>query len=302
MRSLFWIGLIFFVILNVAVYWMLGRWLQPLRPMLKAINKMEHGDLSTRLPNFDLPEFDRIGHSLNRMAESLAAERQLEENRQLTALIQEHIEDERRSLARELHDGLGQYVTAIKTFAVAIAKKTEKDSSKVNLPEISAHAQTIVGAANHIYDGMHDIIRQLRPGSLDNLGLSETLRDMVNHTQKQYPNLKMRLDLAGNLDNLGENLNINLYRIVQESINNAIKHAEAKNIATKTGALQLTISDDGLGMDIDAVDHANHFGLLGMRERVQGFMGSFHVESEPNANGANKGTTIYINIPARDIN
>jgi signal transduction histidine kinase len=94
---------------------------------------------------------------------------------------------------------------------------------------------------------------------------------------------------------------------VQESINNAIKHADASNIAIKlealqTGALQLTIKDDGMGMDIDAVDHANHFGLLGMRERVQGFMGSFRVDSEPNANVANKGTAIYINIPARDIN
>jgi two-component system, NarL family, sensor histidine kinase UhpB len=297
MQILLWVGLGFFVLLNGVVYWMLGHWLQPLRPMLKAINKMEHGDLTTRLPDFNLPEFDRIGHSLNRMAESLAAERQLEENRQLTALIQSHIEDERRSLARELHDGLGQYVTAIKTFAVAIANKTAKKS-----PDIASNAQTIVAAANHIYDGMHDIIRQLRPGSLDNLGLCETLRDMVNHTQKQYPKLKVSLDLAGNLDNLGENLNINLYRIVQEAINNAIKHAEAKNIhikleATKADALQLTINDDGRGMDIDAVDHANHFGLLGMRERVQGFKGSFNVDSEPNAKAGNKGTTIYINIP-----
>jgi two-component system, NarL family, sensor histidine kinase UhpB len=297
LKTLLWVGVGFFVLLNFAVYWMLGHWLQPLRPMLKAINSMEHGDLSVRLPSFDLPEFDRIGHSLNRMAESMEAERQLEENRQLTALIQEHIEDERRSLARELHDGLGQYVTAIKTFAVAIANKT-KDKS----PEISGHAQTIVGAANHIYDGMHDIIRQLRPGSLDNLGLSETLRDMVNNTQKQHPNLKVNLTLLGKLDGLGENLNINLYRIVQESINNAIKHAEAKNIdikleAATTGALQLTISDDGLGMDIDAVDHSNHFGLLGMRERVQGFKGSFNVDSEPNSTSSNKGTTIYITIP-----
>ncbi len=294
MRRLLIIGAAFFVLLNVAVYWMLGRWLRPLQPMLKAINKMEQGDLSTRLPSFDLPEFDRIGHSLNRMAESLAAERQLEENRQLTALIQSHIEDERRSLARELHDELGQYVTAIKTFAVAIANKTQKKS-----PDISSNAQTIVAAANHIYDGMHDIIRQLRPGSLDNLGLSETLRDAVNNVQKQNPNLNIRLDLSGKLDALGENLNINIYRIVQEAINNAIKHAEAKNIkikleTTKTGALQLTINDDGRGMDINDVDQTNHFGLLGMRERVQGFKGSFNVDSE--LNGKN-GTVIYINIP-----
>jgi two-component system, NarL family, sensor histidine kinase UhpB len=307
MKTLFWIGLAFFVLLNAVVYWMLGHWLQPLRPMLKAINSMEQGDLSVRLPDFDLPEFDRIGHSLNRMAESLAAERQLEENRQLTALIQSHIEDERRSLARELHDELGQYVTAIKTFAVAIANKTQKKS-----PDIASNAQTIVAAANHIYDGMHNIIRQLRPGSLDNLGLSETLRDAINHAQKEHPELKIRLDLSGKLENLGESLNINIYRIVQEAINNAVKHAEASNIeiklsSTKTGALQLTIKDDGKGMDINAVDQTNHFGLLGMRERVQSFKGSFNVDSEPNIEAgnpkfgnpksSNPGTTIYINIP-----
>ncbi len=298
MRYLFFVGLAFFVLLNVIVYWMLGRWLQPLQPMIKAINKMEQGDLTPRLPSFDLPEFDLIGHSLNRMAESLAAERQLEENRQLTALIQSHIEDERRSLARELHDELGQYVTAIKTFAVTIANKTETKA-----PDISGYAQTIVAAANHIYDGMHNIIVQLRPGSLDNLGLAETLKDAVNNLQKQQPDIRINLQLAGKLDALGESLNINIYRIVQESLNNAIKHAEAKNIdikleTTKTGALQLMIKDDGKGMNIHDVDQSNHFGLLGMRERVQSFKGSFNVDSEPHNNtGAKKGTAIYINIP-----
>ncbi len=294
LKILLWVGIGFFVLLNFAVYWMLGHWLQPLQPMLKAINKMEQGDLTQRLPSFDLPEFDRIGHSLNRMAESLTAERELEENRQLTALIQSHIEDERRSLARELHDELGQYVTAIKTFAVTIANKTETKA-----PDISGYAQTIVAAANHIYDGMHNIIRQLRPGSLDNLGLSETLKDAVNHVQAQYPNLKISLDLSGKLEGLGESLNINIYRIVQEAINNAIKHAEAKNIeikleATKTGALQLMVKDDGKGMNIHDVDQSNHFGLLGMRERVQSFGGSFNVDSEPENR---RGTAIYINIP-----
>jgi two-component system, NarL family, sensor histidine kinase UhpB len=294
MRYLFFVGFAFFILLNVIVYWMLGHWLQPLQPMIKAINKMEQGDLTPRLPSFDLPEFDLIGHSLNRMAESLAAERQLEENRQLTTLIQTHIEDERRSLARELHDELGQYVTAIKTFAVTIANKTETKA-----PDISSHAQTIVAAANHIYDGMHNIIRQLRPGSLDNLGLAETLKDAVNHLQKQQPNIQISLQLSGKLESLGESLNINIYRIVQESLNNAIKHAEAKNIevslsTTKTGALQLMIKDDGKGMDIHEVDQTNHFGLLGMRERVQSFGGSFNVDSEPENKA---GTAIYINIP-----
>jgi two-component system sensor histidine kinase UhpB len=161
-----------------------------------------------------------------------------------------------------------------------------------------------VAAANHIYDGMHNIIRQLRPGSLDNLGLSETLRDIVNQLQNEHPNINIKLNLEGSLDKLGESLNINIYRIVQEAINNAIKHAEANNIeikleTTKNGDLQLIIKDDGRGMNVHEVDQTNHFGLLGMRERVQGFKGNFNVDSELNLNDnqPNKGTTIYINIP-----
>ena len=431
MRVLFWVGLGFFVLLNVVVYWMLGRWLRPLQPMLKAINQMGQGDLSARLPHFDLPEFGSIAKNFNLMGQSLQkstfenqrlaliaqqtadammihdlngnisfwnaaaqkifgyapqdiigksastlipagqerdlaqnmraindkrhvenhdtqrtardgriidvsisaaplidpstnevigdicsmrditerkhaeiaerkaldAENKLEENRQLTHLIQTHIEDERRSLARELHDELGQYVTAIKTFAVAIANKTREKA-----PDVEASAQTIVAAANHIYDGMHNIISQLRPGSLDNLGLVETLKDMVNNVQKQQPNLQINLNLSGNLNELGESLNINIYRIVQESINDIIKHAQAiqvdiKLAITKVGALELTIKDDGIGMNIDLVDQTNHFGLLGMRERVQGFKGSFQVDSNLNDQNTDNGTTVIISIP-----
>jgi len=290
-RQLMWVGLFFFVLLNLMVYALLSHSLRPIKPILTSINRMERGDLSTRLPTFTLPEFNRIGHSLNRMAESLAMERQLEENRQLTQLIQTHIEDERRSLARELHDELGQYVTAIKTFAVAIVNKA-KDKS----PDIAANAQTIVGAANQIYEGMHSIIRQLRPGALDNLGLSETLRDAMQYWQTLHANVRFELKLNGQLDDLGESLNINVYRIVQESINNALKHAQAKsievNLTLLENELQLLIKDDGVGMNMASVDQSQHFGLLGIRERVQGFHGSFSLLSEPN-----RGTAIHINIP-----
>ena len=292
MQNLFWIWLGFFVALNVGVYWVLGSLLKPLQPILKMINQLEQGDLRARLPHFKLPEFEKIGHSLNRMAESLAVERELEESRQLTHLIQKHIEEERRSLARELHDELGQYVTAIKTFAVTIASKTKEKA-----PEVEASAQTIVAAANHIYDGMHNIIKQLRPGSLDNLGLTETLKDLVNSLQEQYKGLNVNLNLTGALNELGETININVYRIVQESINNAIKHAQATDLRIdltiiENDTLRLVIADNGKGMDIHAVDQTNHFGLLGIRERVQGLHGSFRVDSE-----LGKGTNIIITIP-----
>lgn len=295
-EKLMWMGLGFFLFLNITVYALLSHSLKPIHHILGAINRMEQGDLTVRLEPFKLPEFDTIRLSLNRMAESLEAERQLEENRQLTALIQTHIEDERRSLARELHDELGQYVTAIKTFAVGIANKTVE-----RMPDVSSNAQTIVAAANHIYDGMHDIIRHLRPGALDNLGLCETLKDAVNHLQKQHPEIAFTLDFVGDLDKLGENLNINFYRIVQESLNNAVKHAKATKISVllnqdSAGNVNLCIQDNGVGMNVNLVDQTQHFGLLGMRERTQAFHGQFNIESS-----LNKGTTISIYIPKESI-
>lgn len=419
-RQLMWIALGFFLLLNGMVYWMLGRSLRPVGSILGAIRRMEQGDLTVRLPEFNLPEFTRIGQNLNRMAGSLEtsseenrrlalivkqtgdailihdldgnisfwnpaaerlfgypqqailgksaallatagregelrqnlaaiaqrrlienydtqrltedgrvidvslsaaplidphngqvigeictmrditerkhaieAERKLEENRQLTHLIQRHIEDERRSLARELHDELGQYVTAIKTFAVAIGNKT-----RVKMPDVAAHAQTIAAAADHIYDGMHNIIHQLRPGALDNLGLSETLRDSVAEWQGQHPDVRFSLNFSGKLDSLGETLNINLYRIVQESVTNALRYAQATMLEIsleqqENGTLQLSIKDNGVGMNICNVDQSQHFGLLGMRERTQALHGTFNLDAAPG-----QGTCITVTVPA----
>src|SRR3954453_6425633 len=101
-----------------------------------------------------------------------AAERELEQNRKLTALIQSRLEDERRAIARELHDELAQCVTAIKTIGTAIAGRAGESK-----PDIRDNANTIVSVAAHIYDVVHGIIRRLRPSGLDDLGLAGTLRD-----------------------------------------------------------------------------------------------------------------------------
>jgi two-component system sensor histidine kinase UhpB len=118
----------------------------------------------------------------------------------------------------------------------------------------------------------------------------------------QNPNIKINLQLKGDLQGLGETVSINLYRIVQESLNNALKYAQATAIDVeltemKTGELQLNIKDNGIGMDIEAVDQTEHFGLLGMRERVQALHGSFNVVA-----ALNQGTAIYINIPNHPSN
>jgi hypothetical protein len=248
-------------------------------PFIDPYNNQVVGDICTMR---DITEHNRAEE----------AERKLEETRQLSQIIQHHIEDERRSLARELHDELGQYVTAIKTFAVAISNKAGKAS-----PEITSSAQTIVAAANHIYDGMHNIIRQLRPGVLDNLGLTETLRDAVAQWQTQSPQMKFNLEFLGKLDGLGETLNINLYRIVQESVTNALRYSQASEInitlqRTPDGDISLKVQDNGIGLDVSRLEQSQQFGLLGMRERVQSLNGRYALESAPG-----KGVDIQVYIP-----
>ena len=223
------------------------------------------------------------------------AERQLQQNRQLTQLIQKHVEEERRSLARELHDELGQCVTAIKTIGASIANR-----SRDCAPEIHASSNMIVQVAGRLYDSMHGIVRQLRPSELDNLGLRETLEEAISALQAQHPQLRFRLETRGELDRLGESLNINAFRIVQECLTNVLRHAGASradvlltHAADDRGErLEIEVRDDGRGMIVAGVEAAARYGILGMRERVESLRGSFVLESQPG-----RGVCVKVTLP-----
>jgi len=232
--------------------------------------------------------------SIRDISEKLIAKKsqlQLEKNRQLTTIIQDHIEDERRSLARELHDELGQYVSAIKIFAQSI---TNRSKGKDN--DIQESSLSVTAAANQIYDGMHNIIRKLRPGSLDNLGLKDTLKDLVATWKKQHKTLDIGLRVDADLDNLGEAININVYRIIQEAMNNCVKHADASRvnilIEIKNKNLYLEFADNGVGFNKSILSKTKQFGLVGIQERVNSLRGKFELITEKN-----KGTILKFYIP-----
>lgn len=294
MQRLVWIGLGFFVAVNVLVFWLLGRALRPIGAVLSALGEMERGRLSTRLPPFGLPEFSAISQGFNRMAEALergmAEHRQLEQKRLLTQLIQERVEEERRKLARELHDELGQCITGVKTIAQSLANRASED-----LPEIRSGAQAIVGVAGRMYDAVHDIIRKLRPSVLDNLGLAAALREEVRTVQARHPELAVRLDLDGDLEGLGETRNITIYRVVQEGLTNVLRHAQARDavvrVARTPGAVQVSVEDNGRGMGPGGAG-GYQFGLLGLRERAQALGGRFDLVSAPG-----KGVCVHVTLP-----
>lgn len=223
------------------------------------------------------------------------ARAQLHETRLLTRHLDQVQEAERRHLARELHDELGQCLTAIKTDAVLIRNRSEIADNK-----IYQSAQAIIGTASHIYDVVHNMITRLRPSPLDDLGLMATLEESVSSWQQRQPAIRFSLITEGQLNGLDEATNMTIFRVVQEALTNAVRHAEASNILVKVmrettatdDVLVINIRDDGKGMVVNDFHSDVDFGLLGMRERAQRLGGSFELQSESGA-----GVNLTITIP-----
>ncbi len=232
----------------------------------------------------------------------------VKENRSLTQKILSIQEEERRNLARELHDEMGQALTAIRTDS-HLLKQHLADAPKSIYYQA---ALSIDNIAQRIYGVTYGMMRALRPSALDDLGLSDALRECIANTHLDNSGVKLHLSLSGALNEMPEELNISCYRLVQEALNNCVKHADAKNLwltVTRTDAepdtdgessndaesrLLITIADDGAGFSSEDRSRGKGFGLIGMRERVLALEGTFELNSEPG-----KGTRIEVSLPVR---
>jgi PAS domain S-box-containing protein len=198
-------------------------------------------------------------------------------------------EEERRHLARELHDELGQCVTAIQADAELI-----HELSRQKDPAVATSAQAIVAVSSRMYDVVHNMMQRLRPGVLDDLGLVAALEEEIEAWQGRHPRVTCHFDHHGELMGLGEPVNISLYRIVQESLTNIAKHAEATQVDVRLkhdgSKVSLEIRDNGCGMD--SAKPGRGLGLIGMRERAEALGGTLVV-----ASGPERGTTITVGIP-----
>ncbi len=225
-----------------------------------------------------------------------AAENQLRETRLLTQHMAEVQESERRHLARELHDELGQCLTAIKTDAVVIRNRTETSE-----PKVFTSAQAIIDVASHIYDVVHNMITRLRPSPLVDLGLLATLQESIAAWQQRQPEINFELNVSGKLDHLNEAMNMTVFRVVQEALTNAVRHADATTLSVtvenkldeqQREQLIIDITDNGKGMEVHDFHSDVDFGLLGMCERAQSLGGQFNLESS-----LGNGVKIHITIP-----
>jgi signal transduction histidine kinase len=218
----------------------------------------------------------------------------LHQNRELTQRMFQVQEEERRHLARDLHDEVGQLLTAMQMHAHLINKEC-KTCDKDSLSSV----EVINDTAQKLHREIRSIIRQLRPGMLDELGLEYALVEHVDSWNKQQPVTHCILNMEGDISNLRDNLDVTIYRIVQEALTNIAKYAEASQVTItlkrehtddKQDWLLLTIEDDGKGMDLK--QRRQGFGINGMRERIIGIGGEFKLNSS-----VGKGVQIKASFP-----
>jgi two-component system sensor histidine kinase UhpB len=274
---------------------MLSSLKRALRRVQDSIFNIQRGNYSTRLSAFPFGELNDISTTYNSAMDRLETVRQ--ENRTLAERLLQVQENERQMLAQELHDELGQSISGIKVMCVSMsATATADNQSKLKL---------VTDICDHLYTVVRELMRELRPTVLDELGLKTALEEIVETWQQRHPGMEIILNCDNSVDACSDTLRINLYRIVQESLTNIVKYAQAQHVTISLTEsfnrskpwiantfVHLDIVDDGKGFDTTAKRLG--FGLIGIRERVNSMAGSMQLNS-----ALEQGTSISIQIPNR---
>lgn len=296
------LGVGMLVILNALAFWSVAQVLRPFPVIADGLARIQRGELAYRLPPLRGYEAATIGTAFNRMAQAVEdkvkaerqardAEARLEERREMASLADQRVEEERRLIAHELHDEFGQSVTAIRSLALAIATQAgASDTGDV--------ARLISDEAARLYDAMHGLIPRLAPLSLDTLGLTATLDNLTRDWQRRYPSVALALhhDLP---PDLAPDVALTIYRVVQEGVVNALRHAQAARVDIEIGAdsrdISISVTDDGIGLPREW-SQPGHFGLRGLNDRVVRLGGTFAVGI-----GDGKGTRLSAHIPRATV-
>lgn len=278
----------FLLVVNAMVFWLVGRAVRPFGQIVQALNQLQGGRFDAALPPLAGTEAAAIGAAFNRMVRELQghieterravrAELQLSDSRDLTQWIDKHIEAERRLIARELHDELGQSVTAMRSMALSIATRVHSFD-----PQAEQAARLIADESSRLYDAMHGIIPRLTPLVLDNFGLAEALNDLVERTQRTHADVQiaLKVELADAVP--GADASLALYRAAQEGITNALRHGNARHLRltlqSHAGDVTLELVDDGNGLPPGDPQRGGHYGLRWLAERVEGLGGALAFE------------------------
>jgi two-component system sensor histidine kinase UhpB len=287
------------------MFWLLMRWLAPFEQIRRGLLSIGSGHHDVRLPALPGREPGEMGMAFNRMAQAVQddialrqgiaqAEARLAAQKEFTQAMHRRIEEERSAIARELHDEMGQSLTAIRSIAAALAQNPELQGK----PAGDA-ARLLFEIAGSSFDAMHRLIPRLRPIQLDEIGLADAVRDLVSSLQLAHPGLRMELQLG--LPDQGLNIDVETcaYRILQEALTNVVRHAGAGmvriSLAMVDGSLRLTVADDGRGA-ADPFSGSGHYGVRGMRERAEALGGTLAIGAGPEG-----GLLVEASIPLQEV-
>lgn len=203
-------------------------------------------------------------------------------------------EEERKRVAREIHDGPAQSMANVVLRAEIAERLMVNQQMEMAVKELK-DLKTMVRQS---LADVRQIIFDLRPMALDDLGLIPTLRKFIPELAKRE-DLKIELNFTGRERRLPSGMEVAVFRLIQEILNNVIKHAKATtvfvNVEINEEAIKVEIQDNGVGFEKDEViKNKDHFGLIGMKERIQLLEGEYDIESEKN-----KGTTVFLQVPIK---
>jgi two-component system sensor histidine kinase UhpB len=271
------------LLILVALLWTARLVARPMQALSSGIDRLGRGEFEP-IGRSRVSELQRIGEKFNALAQSL--DRAQNDNRLLIDKLIMVQESERREIARELHDDFGATLFSIRTELALI-----RDTSGPE--EIRQHTEAMSGMIDDIQKQNYRMLDRLRPGSLAHARLSESIGDLVDSWAERHRGITWLLNIEEEIGGAGEEAALTVYRVVQEGLVNALRHAKAETVevslALRGGDLVVSIRDDGTGL---AADFHMGFGLLGMSERVRRLGGRLSVE-----NGAESGTVIEAAIP-----
>ena len=285
--------------------WVLARSLTlPLQEAIGSLRQIRGGNYRVQLPVTTGGEVGELQASIGEMSVALELSKQDLENRvaertrdyrKLIQKVNSIIEDERKSIAVEIHDELNASLIAVRLGSQTIQQLAAKAVPGPEVEQIRDNAQAITKLALDLYANGRRLVRRLRPEVLDMLGLHGAVEEMVNHYRSS--GVHFEFESKGDFSRIGNELAISAYRIVQEALSNIMKHSRAGfarvSLVLSEDALKIEVLDDGEGFDPALASEG--IGIIGMRERVFAVGGSIRVESRPG-----EGTLVAIKLPLAD--
>ena len=285
-------GLAFAV--NLCAFLTISYGLRPLQALVRRMDRIGRGQEAASAedtPRGGAPEVRVLSQGLTELARRVAQAR--DQVRDLHVRNLELQEEERGMVARELHDEIGQHVTAIEMEAIRIGRLAPQDQ-----PQREARIQQLRESIARIHHVSRRIVQRLRPPSIDRLGLVGALDGLFDRWRENHPEIALSVEIDPRCDALAESRALHLYRIAQESLTNVARHARAQRAAVELRVerdqeLVLRVVDDGRGFDAATPSRTRGYGIDGMRERAEALQGRLEVQSRPGA-----GTCVQLRVPS----